>query len=129
MLAKQLGCQCSVIQESITSPAPLPRPFTPSGKIVVNGIVASTFTDVNWPFVSGQWVVHTFEAPHRWVASHFNWFGRVETHAANGMLSNWVAGAAQVSSWIQKQHVLAVSGIFIHCLGCNLTHRHVVPQK
>lgn len=80
-------------------------PFTPSGKIVVNGIVASTFTDVDWPFVSGQWVAHTFEAPHRWAVTHFRLFDRFETHAANGM-SNWVAGAAEVSFWIRKQHLL-----------------------
>mmetsp|Transcript_27131 Transcript_27131/g.30017 ORF Transcript_27131/g.30017 Transcript_27131/m.30017 type:complete len:190 (+) Transcript_27131:2-571(+) len=101
---------------SITS-IPIPKggymaPFTPSGKIVVNGIMASSFVDlfddtttkVLLPFkkLSPQWIAHAFEFPHRMICSGASLFCGTETYDENG-ISNWVSKPLQLSQyWISS---------------------------
>ena len=79
---------------SITS-IPIPKegymaPFTPSCKIVVNGIMASSFVDsfddtttkVLLPLkeLSLQWIAYAFEFPHRMICSGASLFCGTETN-------------------------------------------------
>jgi len=92
---------------------PIPKdgymaPFTPSGKIVVNGIMASTFVDLFSSdnkkllllpkLLSSQWIAHAFEFPHRTMALLFGCSN--ETYDEDG-ISNWVSVPLQFSQyWI-----------------------------
>ena len=83
-------------------------PFTPSGKIVVNDIVASSFVamleskDSSLLGFSFQWMAHTFEFPHR-VACHYlaSWCP-TETYTEEGV-STWVALPFQTSRLVLEQ--------------------------
>ena len=94
-------------------------PFTPSGTIVVNGILVSTFVafqgrerlvigGIETP-LSYQWLAHSFEAPHR-VATALG-FGK-ETYTAEGV-SNWVATGLALTHWFLKQHVVVMAVLLI----------------
>ena len=94
-------------------------PFTPSGTIVINGVVVSTFVafqgqerlvigGIETP-LSFQWLAHSFEAPHR-VASALG-FGQ-ETYTTAGV-SNWVATGLALTHWFLKQHVLVMALLLI----------------
>jgi hypothetical protein len=80
-------------------------PFTPSGKLVVNGILASTYavpfnTDESMKFFGGvvqvsyQWMAHSFEFPHRLACHYTTLFCPVETYTVDGV-STWVSGPLQ----------------------------------
>jgi len=85
-------------------------PFTPSGMIVVNHIVASSFVSLAAPqqlgiwgvHFSNQWLAHTFEFPHR-VACYYLTRCPNEAYAANG-ISTWVAEPLKVGRWVLVQH-------------------------
>ena len=94
---------------SITS-IPIPKegymaPFTPSCKIVVNGIMASSFVDsfddtttkVLLPLkeLSLQWIAYAFEFPHRMICSGASLFCGTKTYDENG-ISNWVSKLLQL---------------------------------
>jgi len=87
-------------------------PFTPSGKLVVNGIVASSYIDVEWPLVSGQWVAHTFDMPHRVICSHFLDWCKGETYAPNGV-SNWLDVPRRLGSWAMGQNSVLQGFAFV----------------
>jgi len=85
-------------------------PFTASGNIVVNGIVASNYIayqgseyvkigDMETPF-SYQFIGHTFNSVHR-LAVMVGITG--ETYTPEG-ISNWVATAHQMMSWAVGQN-------------------------
>mmetsp|Transcript_27104 Transcript_27104/g.45180 ORF Transcript_27104/g.45180 Transcript_27104/m.45180 type:complete len:551 (+) Transcript_27104:90-1742(+) len=84
-------------------------PFTPSGTLIVNGILASSFIAVEYTSLnlvgvefSWQWMAHTFEFPHR-VACHY--LGRRcpdETYDDAGM-SSWVSAPLEAGHWVLKQ--------------------------
>jgi len=93
-------------------------PFTPSGRIVVNDVVASTFVSFQGRerlaiggFVtplSYQWLARTFESPHRVVCHFFmDRVCRMEGYTAEG-ISHWVKRPLEVSHWILDQHPLVV---------------------
>jgi len=74
-------------------------PFTPSGTIAVNGILASTFVafqeseylsigGLRTP-ISFQWVAHTFETPHRTFCSFASTWCERELYSSTG-ISLWV---------------------------------------
>ena len=93
-------------------------PFTPSGTIVVNGVLASTyvaFQDSPYlkiggmeTFIEWQWLAHSFEAPHR-MFCRLAWDICVEERVDG--ISSWVAGPLAVTEWILRQHWV-VAGIF-----------------
>jgi len=81
-------------------------PFTVSGTIVVNGVLASSYVgfqdssvlrlgDINTP-LTYQWLAHAFEAPHRLVCL-LGWCN-TETYTPEG-ISTWVDLPHQLSLW------------------------------
>jgi hypothetical protein len=76
-------------------------PFTPSGQLVVNGIMASTYaiplaSDASLKLFdsafqsSYQWLAHAFEFPHRLACHYTTTFCNKETYTDDG-ISTWVA--------------------------------------
>jgi 4-amino-4-deoxy-L-arabinose transferase-like glycosyltransferase len=90
-------------------------PFTPSGKLVVNGVLSSSFIAFEEsPFVesfgratiSYQWLAHSFEFPHRLVCCYCYLLKMVcqttETYSADG-ISHWVEYPFQWCLWLFQQ--------------------------
>ena len=67
------GHRITAIHDSTTKVGVF-APYTPSGTIVVNGLAASCYVvpdmDIGPLTVSGQWLAHTYEFPHR-LACHY----------------------------------------------------------
>lgn len=102
-------------------------PFTYSGKVGVNGIVASSYVtllptekDVGGLFVlvgqeqrdsstwiSMHWLAHTFQAPHRVICRLYWEFCRNETYTTRG-LSRWVDGPLTASLLVLDQSPMVV---------------------
>lgn len=87
-------------------------PFTKSGTIVVNGIIASSFVafqnsatlkigtfDTGVPY---QYMAHAFEGPHRFYCTYVLSCAN-ETYDAEG-ISTWVAGPREFYLWFLAQH-------------------------
>jgi plastocyanin len=100
-------------------------PFTPSGSIVVNDIVASTFIafqeseylklgDFVTPFTF-QWLAHTFESWHRVVCSSGLVDCREETYTACGV-SHWVAIPHRFAGWFVQQSAAVSCVLFVTLL-------------
>lgn len=82
-------------------------PFTPSGQIVVNNILASTYIAMeeteklgngNWLSLSHQWLAHTAQFPHRLVCYHLKSCS-TEEYTPEG-ISLWVSKPLQWSKWL-----------------------------
>jgi len=95
-------------------------PFTPSGFIVVNGIVASnyiayqesqylTMNNIQTPFTY-QWVAHAFNSIHRLAVPFL--FGIQETYTEQG-ISNWVAMPHRLMVWVLEQKSTTVSTLLL----------------
>ena len=85
-------------------------PFTPSGKIVVNGILASSYVAfengsnlsvAGIPF-SYQWMAHAFEFPHRFYCQFLSKSCLSERYTADGV-SVWVDVPHKMSLWMFEQ--------------------------
>jgi len=89
-------------------------PFTPSGTIVVNGIVSSSFVSMDSSAekssilrriggveVSHQWIAHSFEFPHR-VACHYMGQCPNEMYDDRG-ISTWVSAPHKVGQWLMEE--------------------------
>ena len=88
-------------------------PFTPSGKIVVDGFLASTFIHVpdtptlqSW--MSPQWLAHSFEFPHR-IVCHYMGACPDEAYTVDGV-STWVARPLEIGEWVLHQKSLVLRG-------------------
>jgi hypothetical protein len=107
-------------------------PFTTSGTIVVNDVVASTFVafqaadvltigGVKLPF-SFQWLAHTFESPHRFYCSYASEC-LTEEYTEEGV-SKWVSAPLVFWVWLFGQNILIMSLVLTPifcvflCLGC-----------
>jgi hypothetical protein len=95
-------------------------PFTPSGMLIVNGVIVSSFvslqdTDVLTigglrTFVTHQWLAHMFEFPHRLVCHHF---GQCLSEEYNSQgLSTWVAFPHRIAVFVLKQSTIPVMMAF-----------------
>jgi hypothetical protein len=96
-------------------------PFTESGKLVVSGVLASSFVSMEpesgdvimfgIKFASHQWLAHVFQTPHRLyctlLASSCN---TNESYTEEG-LSHWVAGPLEAARWWAKQSAFARAAI------------------
>lgn len=103
-------------------------PFTTSGKILVNNVLASRYvsfiSDKDMLEIGGiktpltmQWIAHTFKAPHRLVCS-LN-FSYCKNEMYTDVISNWVVGPYGAGQWLLKQNMLiqVVSfSVFTTCL-------------
>ena len=84
-------------------------PFTPSGTIVVNNVLASSFVafegkvslEIGWMSVSYQWLAHTFEMPHRMVCYHLG-SCPLEQYNEEG-ISTWVVMPHHAAMWLSEQ--------------------------
>mmetsp|Transcript_6921 Transcript_6921/g.10513 ORF Transcript_6921/g.10513 Transcript_6921/m.10513 type:complete len:501 (-) Transcript_6921:399-1901(-) len=92
-------------------------PFTASGSIVVNEIVASNYIAYHeseyfklggfeTPFTN-QWMAHTFNSVHRLTVQIMG-IPSKETYTADGV-SYWVDWPHQLTIWLLNQHVLVSS--------------------
>ena len=85
-------------------------PFTPSGKIVVNDILASSFVAMDSKLTIGgaefsnQWIARTFEFPHR-VACHYMGQCPNEVYDEDG-ISMWVSTPHKIGQWLLTQNSL-----------------------
>ena len=98
-------------------------PFTESGTIVVNGIVASTFVafqnsahvklgeSVELP-ISFQWMAHAFESFHRlvWRVVGGSGYWSLETYTNDGV-SRWVDLPHRFAEWLWVQHPFVIVSI------------------
>lgn len=98
-------------------------PFTPSGTVVVNNVVASSFvafqeTDVltigsiKTP-LSFQWLAHTFETPHRLYCSISDCL--TEEYTSEGV-SKWVSAPLAAMSWWFAQNTIVMSLLLLPVL-------------
>jgi hypothetical protein len=97
-------------------------PFTYSGTIVVNGVLASSFISLQGTQylsiggyampLSHQWLSYSFESAHRIWCRYLVNCCLVESYDENG-LSSWVAVALNVFAWILKQHPVVLSFVLL----------------
>jgi hypothetical protein len=92
-------------------------PFTPSGKLIVNGITVSSYVafqnsavlkigdSMETPFTY-HWMAHTFNVPHRLFCQHLAHCSE-EQYTADGY-STWVARPLQFTMWIFRQHPVVI---------------------
>jgi len=103
-------------------------PFTESGTIIVNGLLASnyvslqeeesgSFTVVGVRIVSMHWLAHAFQAPHRLFCRLSSNACSNETYTKEG-ISHWVSKPLIISHWFLRQHVIvtAILSIPVVCL-------------
>jgi len=97
-------------------------PFTVSGTIAVNGILASNYVSLqqnnegdtlmigtNWKTsISMQWLSHAFQAHHRLVCQTAAHFCNEETYTQNG-ISHWVYRPMVFFRWILSQPQWAIA--------------------
>lgn len=85
-------------------------PFTPSGKLVVGGILASSYialeesaylTNFGRTNISFQWLAHMSEFPHRMVCHYFS-VCQIEEYTSEG-ISHWVHSSLRWSLWLFEQ--------------------------
>ena len=94
-------------------------PFTPSGKIIVNGIEASNYVafqgtenmmigPIKTPF-SYQWLAHSYQAPHRFWCY---WLGKEDRASMNGF-SVWIEPALKFANWFVGQTAFVMGMLLI----------------
>lgn len=99
--------------DSVMSKAGVFAPFTASGSIIVNGILASNYvafqgseylkigrSNIDTPF-SYQWIAHAFNSVHRLVA--MTGMMTSETYTEDGV-SHWVNMPHNIFSWVIDHH-------------------------
>ena len=100
-------------------------PFTTTGTIAVNGVVASSYVSLQEDSgvfkigeietaVSMQWLAHAFQAHHR-IVCELSWsYCEKETYDSQGV-SHWVTKPLSISQWILSQNVwvMAVVSVFV----------------
>lgn len=97
-------------------------PFTPSGQIVVSGVVASSFIafesqptmTVVGIKLSYHWIAHTFEFPHRVICDSF-WTCPNETYDEHG-ISTWVSTPFKVAHWLLKRETTLQNLLLFVCI-------------
>lgn len=88
-------------------------PFTESGTIVVNGVLASSYVSLqeeksgslvigNTKTVSMHWLAHVLQAPHRLICHVSASICENETYTTDG-ISHWVHSPLLFSKWLLRQ--------------------------
>lgn len=103
-------------------------PFTSSGTIIVNGIVASSFVSLQketesdklvvgpWTIpLSHQWLAHSFESAHRLVCHHWKSYCPQEMYTPTG-ISLWVYAPLQMSQWMLRQNTFIFASTLLLCV-------------
>jgi hypothetical protein len=100
-------------------------PFTPSGKIIVNGFVASSYVAIDEDAsehievlgipMSYHTLCHALELPHR-VACHYLGSCKSETYTTEEGLSTWISGFYEVARWfLALNWILRSTFLFFVC--------------
>jgi hypothetical protein len=96
----------TVISVGHTEVKGLFAPFTPSGVIVVDNIVASTFIGFDPDILrfgplqfSFQWLAHALEFPHRLACHYTRWSCHNEEYTESG-LSEWIVAPYRAAQWL-----------------------------
>jgi hypothetical protein len=103
------------VQQGLTGQGLL-APFTPSGTIVVDGFLTSSFIDAvkhHAPLLgagAAQWAAHSFEFPHRLACHYFGNECVNETYNEHGV-STWVAAPFEVGKWVLNQNLMIKYGL------------------
>lgn len=116
-----LGSRDEVVVESIrpVKSKGVFAPFTPSGKIVVDDVLASSFVVLKSQptisfagfTVSYQWLAHTFEFPHR-VVCHYLTKCPTESYTSDG-ISTWAAAPLKAAQWVLSQNAALVGALMV----------------
>jgi hypothetical protein len=101
-------------------------PFTPSGRIIVNGVKCSIFialkeSETLWirsmnTRLTYHFLAHTFEAPHRIWCKYFSTC-QIE-HYTEGGVSIWLDVPRIVMMWVLQQHVALQALILLPFTAC-----------
>jgi len=91
-------------------------PFTPSGTLLVDGVLASSFIDLPLSGLDSQWVAHTGEFPHRfWCTVVTNCSS--ESYDKHGVNYYWGALPMNFLAWLSNQNTwvqsLIQTGLFM----------------
>lgn len=148
------GMKVVIVHIKTTVASGVFAPFTPSGKIIVDGIQASCFVafenaeslELFGVSFSYQWIAHCFEAFHRLVCHRLGSCPR-ETYSDEG-ISHWVAAPRKFFLWVLQQpslirHVLLGTALvvlsvltfmeqrpaLVFCLCCWVTLRRFQTRK
>ena len=95
------------------------NPYTPSGKVLVNGVAASNYISlqnsdvlmvggIKLPFLSHHMLDHAFQTPHRiWC----HWMGRKDDTflSSNNGFSGWSEPPFRFSQWMLQQHAVLLT--------------------
>lgn len=103
------GKKVAIVSIQTTTASGVFAPFTPSGKIVMDGVLSSCFVAMQdseslsffGMHLSYQWLAHTFESLHRIVCYRLGSCSG-ETYNEDG-LSSWVATPREFGVWILQQ--------------------------
>lgn len=117
------GSVSSVTQLSTVTRNGAYAPFTESGTLVVNNVLASSFISVKdqssslmqlggIKIGSLHWLAHAFEAPHRMVCRVSPSVCESETYTAEG-ISHWVNTPFAVSRWLVNQNNLVMGAVSV----------------
>lgn len=98
-------------------------PFTESGAIVVNGVLASSYVAMQEggsdmvtiggiEIISHQLTAQISQAPHRIVCALNMALCEAETYNSEGV-SNWVAGQYTAAKWIVKQNAVVMTIVLV----------------
>lgn len=110
--------------ESVVSQG-LFAPFTPSGQLVINGIVVSSFVAMEKSaglhiagglHISFQWLAHAFEFPHRLACYHLS-RGCPNERYSKGGISTWVQTSFRWSQWLLNQSHTVKNPVLVAILG------------
>lgn len=122
-IGDQLSDGAAISSIEIVSRRGVYAPFSTSGTIMVNKVLASTyiaFQNSEYLMIGTfmtpfryQWLAHTFLLPQRmWC----QWFGgHDETYSDNG-ISTWLERPFQFTQWMLKQSSLVTALLLIPCL-------------
>lgn len=97
-------------------------PFTTSGQILVNNVLASSFVafgtegalDIGGMKISYQWIARSFEMPHRF-ACHYIGKCHTESYNEDG-ISVWVDIPLKISQLILKQTGVLRNALLVACV-------------
>lgn len=101
------------VQQGLTGQGLL-APFTPSGTIMVDGFLTSSFIDaMKQPLLgagAAHWAAHSYEFPHRLACHYFGNECVNETYNEHGV-STWVAAPFELGKWVLDQTSIIKYGL------------------
>jgi hypothetical protein len=97
-------------------------PFTESGKLLVSGVLASSYAvsvgELETVKIAGidfsvHWLAHAFTFPHRFMCSWNQEMCQKETYGEDDQMPAWISGPQTFFAWVLDQNVVVQSLILI----------------